>query len=530
VRILVPNLITSVEEGSEAAVPLALEKLRLPARQVLSASLARTSVDARRGKVRFVSSVAIEVDEAGAARLARIKNPCFTAVPQETMAVSHGTAPLEHRPVVIGFGPGGIFAALLLAREGYRPLVLERGSAIETRAAAVDRFWRTGRLDPACNVQFGEGGAGAFSDGKLTTRIHDPLCRFVLEELAAHGAPADILVRAKPHVGTDRLRGVVRAVREEIVALGGEVRFDTRAERLLTQSGRLAGIAASGSEIAAEAAIAAIGHSARDTFEALAAAGASLVPKAFSVGVRIEHLQSAIDRALYGDFAGHPNLPRGEYQLSYRTPQGRAAYTFCMCPGGQVVAAASEEGGIVTNGMSRYARDGKNANAALAVSVSPEDFGNGWRDGVAFQRKIETAAYVRGGGAYRAPASTVGALLGISASGRAAVEPTYPLGVKETDLAVLFPAQITALLRAALPILGKRLAGFDDPAAFLTAPETRTSSPVRVLRGQDGCAVGVSGLYPCGEGAGYAGGIMSAAVDGLRCALALMRRYAPPKG
>jgi hypothetical protein len=281
-------------------------------------------------------------------------------------------------------------------------------------------------------------------------------------------------------------------------------------------------------DIPAQAVIAAVGHSARDTFEALDACGATLIPKPFSVGVRIEHLQSDIDCALYGDLTGHPNLPKGEYQLSHREADGRAAYTFCMCPGGQVVAAASEEGGVVTNGMSLYARDGKNANSALAVSVGPDDFGPAWRDGIAFQRSIEAAAFRAGKNSYAAPAQTVGSLLGLPAQG-AAVEPTYPLGVVDTALSQVLPPVVVEMMTRSLPILGKKLRGFDASGALLTAAETRTSSPVRVVRGENGCALGVDGLYPCGEGAGYAGGITSAAVDGLRCAILLMGRFKRPE-
>jgi len=528
-RIILQNLKTTIDEGPQAAVDAAKRELKLSNSDIHGIGLFKTSVDARRGQVCFVSSVWADISQNGFDRLKKRGKPRFVLAKEEDMVLEFGCEALYHRPVVIGLGPGGLFAALLLARNGYRPLVIERGGPVDERTKAVESFWHGGLLNTENNVQFGEGGAGTFSDGKLTTRINDPLCRFVLEEFVKHGAPEDILVRAKPHVGTDNLRNVVKSIREEIISLGGEVRFYTKAEAFEVRSGVLLAIKANGDMIPSEAVIAAVGHSARDTFEAISACGASIAPKPFSVGVRIEHLQTDIDKALYGDLAGHKNLPKGEYQLSHRNEFGRAAYTFCMCPGGQVVAAASENGGVVTNGMSAYARDLPNANSALAVSVSSEDFGNGWRDAIAFQRKIESAAFKAGGCSYKAPAMTVGGFLKTASSDSTKVEPSYSLGVADKDIREVLPPVVTQMMFDSLPILGRKLRGFDSPDAVLTAAETRTSSPVRIIRGENGCAVGVDGLYPCGEGAGYAGGITSAAVDGLRCAMALMKRFSRPK-
>lgn len=523
---------TSVEQGIEDAPSVAIGRLGLKSSQVISAQVIRTSVDARRGRrlpVHFVSTVAFEVTDEIGEKLLRenIKelSPITPAVPIE---VKTGEAPLCDRPVVVGFGPAGMFAALLLAQNGYRPIVLERGATMENRVAAVERFWQTGLLDSQTNVQFGEGGAGTFSDGKLTTRINDPLCGHVLSELVRHGAPLDILIKAKPHVGTDLLRDVVKSIRNEILALGGEIHFLSRVDQFLVKNGALCGLVHNNDTRTAQAVIAAVGHSARDTFLALANCGAALTPKAFSVGVRIEHLQSEIDKALYGDFAGHPNLPAGEYQLSHREGQ-RAAYTFCMCPGGMVVAAASGEGQTVTNGMSYRARNLKNANSALAVSVDTGDYGNAWQDAVAFQERLEHAAFCAAGKDYKAPCMCVADFLNQPRFGvKSQVEPSYPIGVKESSLTAVLPPQVSAFMRHSLPILGQKLSGFDACDALLTGVETRTSSPIRIMRNQDCKAFNVDGLYPCGEGAGYAGGIMSASVDGLRCALALMNRYARP--
>lgn len=524
--ILIKGITAGIDEGPAAAVVRAAEGLRLPDGCVLSARLAKSSVDARRGQMRFVCTVAVTLSERGAALLAERGDASHDVDRREELSPVFGDEPPAGRPVVVGFGPGGMFAALLLAQHGYRPLVLERGASMGRRSVAVERFWKGGELEPDANVQFGEGGAGAFSDGKLTTRINDPLCGRVLRELVRFGAPEEILLKARPHVGTDLLRGVVKRLRGEIERLGGEVRFRTAVRGFDAPGGRLRALLTDGERLAASAAVAAVGHSARDTFEALERGGALLLPKAFSVGVRIEHRQGDIERALYGRWAGHPNLPRGEYQLSHREGE-RAAYTFCMCPGGMVVAAASAGGQVVTNGMSYHDRALPNANAALAVSVSPDDYGPGWRDGVAFQRRLEEAAFAAGGGDFTAPCMTVGRLLGTRGSAPA-VDPSYPRGVKEADLAALFPPQVSDLLRRSLPILGRKLAGFDAPGALLTGVETRTSSPVRMPRGDRLCSMGIDGLYPCGEGAGQAGGIMSAAVDGLRCALALMARFSPP--
>lgn len=531
--IVISGIRTGIMEGFSHAAERAAAELGVSREKVKGSHVVKTSVDARRrGNISLVWSVGLELGSRGeeAAAVANCKKQTVTLHDPQPYRVPHGTEPLEHRPVIAGFGPAGMFAGLLLAREGYRPLILERGGPVERRVAAVERFWREGVLDTDTNVQFGEGGAGTFSDGKLTTRIHDPRCEFVLREFVRFGAPDEILYKAKPHIGTDLLRGIVRSIRREILALGGEIRFDTRLEDILCSTGRLCGVAAAGAEIPAEVLILAVGHSARDTFALLMKKQMELVVKPFSVGVRIEHLQGVIDRGLFGEFAGHPALGKGEYQLSHR--QGdRAVYTFCMCPGGVVVPAASEESAVVVNGMSEYARDGRNANSALVVSVDGRDFGGRPEDAIAFQRGLEQAAYRMGGGGYRAPAQTVGGFINGRAELRLGrVEPTYAAGVEPAGLHTLFPPQITDMLRTGLLVFDRKLHGFACKDAVLTGVETRTSSPVRILRGEDGQAVSLPGVYPCGEGAGYAGGIMSAAVDGLRIAESVIARYRPGKG
>ncbi len=395
----------------------------------VQAAVCRVSIDARRGRISRVYSVRLDAPFDEKAFAEHLQMPFVRYKPDEKPAVPRGEKRLPHRPVVVGLGPAGLFAAYTLAKYGYAPIVFERGGDLDARDRAVEAFWGGGALDPDCNIQFGEGGAGAYSDGKLTTRIGDPLCDTVLETLAAHGAPADIVKKAKPHVGTDILKNVVREMRRDIVKNGGEVRFGTALTGVSVQNGALCAVRTADGETACERAVVAIGHSARDTFAALHQNGVYFEPKAFSVGVRIEHLQSELDRALYGKFAGHPLLPPAEYNLS-RREGGRACYSFCMCPGGVVVAAQSEQNTVVTNGMSYHARDGKNANAALAVSVDPTDFDDGTPfGGVALQRRIERAAFAQTG-SYRAPCQRAGRLPGGQAEqARGAVQPSYPIGV-----------------------------------------------------------------------------------------------------
>ena len=527
--IRIANLKAPLDAGDDLASFLA-GALKIPQSAVLDVRLHKKSVDAReKGDVHFVLSLDVAFAPGFRFDERRLPRGASAARPEQSAYQTPSASRLAGRPIVVGLGPAGLFAALTLARAGARPVVLERGKPVSERARDVNAFWGGGALAPSSNVQFGEGGAGAFSDGKLTTGISDPRCGFALETLHQHGAPEEILYLSKPHIGTDRLPGVVQSIREEIISLGGEVLFETRLMNLMIEDGRVAAVRAEHGgetrELPAEDVILAVGHSARDTFESLYASGVPMRGKPFSIGARIEHPQKLIDRAQYGASAGHPALGAADYKLNVRLIGGRGVYTFCMCPGGTVVAAASEPGGVVTNGMSRFARDGVNANSALLVDVRPEDCGSGGAlDGVEFQRKWERAAFEAGGGDYRAPAQLAGDFLkGIPSKGARSVEPSYRPGVRFGDLSACLPNFALSGMREAMTQMDKKLNGFAHPDAVLTGVETRSSSPLCILRGE-GLMSEVAGLYPCGEGAGYAGGIMSAAVDGVRCAEALLAR------
>lgn len=493
----------------------------LKIRKVDSLRILRRSIDARDG-LHFVYSVSVHAaDEEAILRRSLPHVSRYTEPSYCPPAPLHSPLP---SPVVVGAGPAGLFCALILSRAGARPILLEQGQPVEQRQQDVERFWRDGVLNLRSNVQFGEGGAGAFSDGKLNTGTRDVRHRWILEQLAAFGAPEDILVDAKPHIGTDKLHIALQNLRAALLQAGCDIRFGHKLVGIQQKDGKLSAIEVESEGktylLPARQAVIALGHSARDTFSLLHALGIRMEAKPFSVGVRIEHLQSDMDAAQYKTYAGHPCLSAASYKLSCHLPTGRAVYSFCVCPGGQVVAAASEEGRVVTNGMSEFARDGENINGGLLVSVTPEDYG-GDRDvlaGIAFQRQLEQSAYTLGGGGYRAPAQRVEDFLACRptvAPGK--VRPTYRPGVTYTDLRHCLPPFVAEAIAQALPILGGKLRGYDAPDALLTAVETRSSSPVRILRDET-YQSSLQGLYPCGEGAGYAGGILSAAADGIKCA------------
>ena len=484
----------------------------------------KKSVDARdKGDVHFVMALGVSLTVSEEQVISRLRRGVQANIIKPASAVpALPELHFTHRPLVVGLGPAGLFAAWTLAQAGARPLVIERGRDVDSRERDVKSFWSGGDFSPVSNVQFGEGGAGAFSDGKLTTGINDPRCTSVLNTLYECGAPEEILYLAKPHIGTDKLPGVVRTLREKIVALGGEVRFETRLDSLVTEAGQVVGAVLIGPDgqkqlVETGHVILAVGHSARDTFKMLFDLGVPMIRKPFSIGARIEHSQKMIDRSQYGSAAGHPALGAADYKLNVKLPTGRSAYTFCMCPGGSVVAAASEEGGVVTNGMSVFARDGENANSALLVGVEPDDFGgDDPLAGVRFQRRWEELAYQLGGSNYRAPAQRVGDFLkGISSRDAGDIRPTYLPGVTYTNLSDCLPGFVTETMREAIVRMDRQLHGFASPGALLTGVETRSSSPLRILRDET-CQSELRGLFPCGEGAGYAGGILSAAVDGMR--------------
>ena len=509
---------SALRKAEKLGVSAKLEDLRIH----------KKSVDARRinGKPSFVYSISLPTDQAPDKAALEKFDAAYMA--SDDIDIVYGNQTLESRPIVVGFGPCGMFAAMLLAENGYRPIVIERGSDADNRRAAVKRFYKTGVLEES-NIQFGAGGAGTFSDGKLVTRINDPRCSYVLESMVKLGAPDEILYSAKPHVGTDKLLGVVRNAAHRIKELGGEIKYNTKLSDVVVENGKITRIKTSdGEEYETSVLVLAVGHSARDTYEMLFSKGVSMEAKPFSVGVRVEHFQTRVDESLYGKLAGDPRLPKGEYALSHREG-GRAVYTFCMCPGGEVVAAASEEGGVVTNGMSSFARDGKNAHAAIAVSVSPEDFGSSPLDGVEFQRRLERRAFELGGGKYKAPCETVGDFIeGKTSALRTPgiIRPTYMNGnIKVARLDSIFPTYVNSMLKRGFEVFGGKMRCFKDPAAPLTGVETRTSAPLRILRGESYTALGIDNLYPAGEGAGYAGGITSAAVDGINIAVAIMERY-----
>ncbi len=499
--------------------------LRIPAEEIRKLTVLRRAIDARDG-VRLVYTLRLEVKDE-----ARVLKRCRPG--QISRVVEAPYTPPSPRPaptippVVVGAGPGGLFAALTLAQAGARPILLERGRPVEQRAADVERFWSTGELDLQSNVQFGEGGAGAFSDGKLNTGTRDLRHRYILEKLVQCGAPDSILCDAKPHVGTDYLHLALTNLRRELEALGCEIRFGHRLTGLELREGRLAALRVEGPEggylLPADHAVLALGNSARDTFEMLHAAGVPMEAKPLAVGVRIEHRQADIDAVQYKAMAGHPRLGAASYKLSCHLSDGRGVFSFCVCPGGQVVAAASEAERAVTNGMSLYARDGENINGGLLVSVTPEDFpGGGPLSGIAFQRDLEERAYAAGGGGYCAPAQRVEDFLARRPSaGPGGVKPTYRPSVRWCDLWQVLPDFICRALAEALPILDRKLPGYAAGDAVMTAVESRSSCPLRILRDEGGQS-SVRGLWPCGEGAGYAGGIMSAAADGIRIAEAVL--------
>jgi uncharacterized FAD-dependent dehydrogenase len=520
-----------LDHADDELRPALLQRLAIGSDELLDFTLFKRSYDARKKstELQFIYTIDFQVRDEPAL-LKRLSHDKHIGPAPDVSYKMVGQAPadLSERPLVVGFGPCGIFAGLLLAQMGFKPIILERGTEVRQRTKDTWGLWRKNVLNPESNVQFGEGGAGTFSDGKLYSQIKDPkfIGRKVLHEFVKAGAPDEILYVSKPHIGTFRLTGVVENMRHQIVALGGEVRFQQRVTDVLIEDGQMQGVVLdSGERIDSRHVILALGHSARDTFRMLHGRGVYMEAKPFSVGFRIEHPQGLIDRARLGKYAGHPKLGAADYKLVHHASNGRSVYSFCMCPGGTVVAATSEPNRVVTNGMSQYSRNERNANSGIVVGITPEeDYPGSPLAGIELQERLESHAYLMGGETYEAPAQLVGDFIaGKASTALGQVEPSYKPGVKLTDLADALPAFAIEAIREALPAFEKQIKGFSQHDAILTGIETRTSSPLRITRGEDLQSLNVKGLFPAGEGAGYAGGILSAGVDGIRIAEALAR-------
>ncbi|WP_300276966.1 NAD(P)/FAD-dependent oxidoreductase [Peptacetobacter sp.] len=525
----VSNLKMNIDEDINILKKLILKKLRIKDSDLVGYSIYKESIDARKkDNMTFVYTVDVEIKNEE--KILK-RNPKDTVkVNQKSyIGVKKGNIEPNGRIVVIGSGPAGLFASLLLAQNGYCPLMIERGSDVDKRTADVENFWGNKVFNKKSNVQFGEGGAGTFSDGKLTTRSKDIRCRKVLEELVLHDAPSEIIYSHKPHVGTDILKNVVKNIREDIKKLGGEVRFESQVTDINIENNSVKSIVINDNEkIDVSTVILAIGHSARDTYEMLFKRGVTIIPKPFAIGARIEHPQEMINKSQYGKYYNHPRLGAADYRLIEHTSNGRTAYTFCMCPGGSVIASTSEENEVVTNGMSEHSRDKENANSALLVNISPEDFeSDNPLAGIEFQRKYEKLAFKLGGENYSAPAQLVGDFINNKESKNLGkVIPSYKPGIKLTSLDECLPKFVTETMKEGIIKLGSKLEGFDMYDAVLTGVETRSSAPIRIVRNEETLeSMNISNLYPCGEGAGYAGGIVTAAVDGIKCAEKIIEKY-----
>lgn len=518
------------DHSDSALRKTAAKQLRIDASHIGSIHIRRQAVDARKkNAILFVYTVDVNIENE-ANLVGRLNNPKIIIAPDETYKeVPHGREKLELSPVIAGSGPAGLFAALLLAQNGYKPIVFERGSDVDTRSSDVSLFREKGILDTQSNIQFGEGGAGTFSDGKLTTLINDPRCKKVLREFVESGAPENILYVNKPHIGTDLLRNVVKNIRNRIISLGGRVCFNSQITDIKTADNKICAVQINNSEwVDCSVAIFATGHSARDTVKMLFTHTLSMAQKPFAIGVRIEHPQTLIDKAQYGQYGGHPRLGAADYKMAFHDSNHRSAFTFCMCPGGEVIAAASENGGVVTNGMSYNARKGANANAALLVNITPSDFADTHPlSGFAFQRHWEEKAFSIGGNNYFAPVQRLEDFLSDRKSTRiGSVTPSYLPGVVPSDLRNCLPTYVCSTIQKAIPSFARQINGFALPDALLTGVETRSSSPVRIVRNEF-FESSVCGLYVAGEGAGYAGGITSAAADGIRVAESIISKFAP---